>query len=54
MNDFPRWKYAIVVVVLLLGVLYGIPNVYACTTEVCAGMVVETQHGLGHWPEATL
>jgi preprotein translocase subunit SecD len=28
MNDFPRWKYAIVVVVLLLGVLYGIPNVY--------------------------
>ncbi|MGN6520305.1 MAG: protein translocase subunit SecD [Dokdonella sp.] len=28
MNDFPRWKYAIVVVVLLLGVLYGVPNLY--------------------------
>jgi preprotein translocase subunit SecD len=28
MNDFPRWKYAIVVVVLLLGVLYGIPNLF--------------------------
>jgi preprotein translocase subunit SecD len=28
MNDFPRWKYALVVVVLLLGVLYGVPNLY--------------------------
>jgi len=28
MNDFPRWKYAIVVVVLLLGVLYGLPNMF--------------------------
>ena len=28
MNDFPRWKYAIVVVVLVLGVLYGVPNLY--------------------------
>ncbi len=28
MNDFPRWKYAIVVVVLLLGVLYGLPNLF--------------------------
>jgi preprotein translocase subunit SecD len=28
MNDFPRWKYAIVVVVLLLGVLYGVPNLF--------------------------
>ncbi|GAA0721073.1 protein translocase subunit SecD [Dokdonella soli] len=28
MNDFPRWKYAIVAVVLLLGVLYGLPNLF--------------------------
>jgi preprotein translocase subunit SecD len=28
MNDFPRWKYALVVVVLLLGVVYGVPNVF--------------------------
>jgi len=28
MNDFPRWKYAIVLVVLLLGVLYGVPNLF--------------------------
>lgn len=28
MNDFPRWKYALVAVVLLLGLLYGIPNVF--------------------------
>ena len=28
MNDFPRWKYAIVVVVLFLGVLYGLPNLF--------------------------
>ena len=28
MNDFPRWKYALVVVVLLLGVLYGLPNLF--------------------------
>ncbi len=28
MNEFPRWKYALVVVVLLFGVLYGIPNLY--------------------------
>jgi preprotein translocase subunit SecD len=28
MNDFPRWKYALVVVVLLLGVLYGVPNLF--------------------------
>ena len=28
MNDFPRWKYVIVVVVLLLGVLYGLPNLF--------------------------
>jgi preprotein translocase subunit SecD len=28
MNDFPRWKYVLVAVVLLLGVLYGIPNLF--------------------------
>ncbi|MCK9539781.1 protein translocase subunit SecD [Dokdonella sp.] len=28
MNDFPRWKYALVVVVIILGVLYGIPNLF--------------------------
>ena len=28
MNDFPRWKYALVVVTLLLGVLYGVPNLF--------------------------
>ena len=28
MNDFPRWKYALVIVVLFLGVLYGIPNLF--------------------------
>ena len=28
MNDFPRWKYALVVMVLLLGVLYGVPNLF--------------------------
>ena len=28
MSDFPRWKYALVVVVLLLGVLYGVPNIF--------------------------
>ncbi|MDR2012071.1 MAG: protein translocase subunit SecD [Rhodanobacter sp.] len=28
MNDFPRWKYAIVAVVLLLGILYGLPNMF--------------------------
>jgi preprotein translocase subunit SecD len=28
MNDFPRWKYVIVVVALFLGVLYGLPNLF--------------------------
>ncbi|HET7359025.1 MAG TPA: protein translocase subunit SecD [Rhodanobacteraceae bacterium] len=28
MSDFPRWKYALVVVVLLLGILYALPNVF--------------------------
>lgn len=29
MSDFPRWKYALVAVVLLLGILYALPNVFA-------------------------
>ena len=28
MNDFPRWKYVLVAVVLLLGILYGVPNLF--------------------------
>ncbi len=28
MNDFPRWKYVLVAVVLGLGVLYSLPNVF--------------------------
>lgn len=29
MSDFPRWKYVLVAVVLILGILYALPNVYA-------------------------
>jgi len=28
MNEFPRWKYALVVVALLFGFLYALPNLY--------------------------
>ncbi len=28
MSDFPRWKYALVIVVLALGVLYAVPNIF--------------------------
>jgi preprotein translocase subunit SecD len=28
MNDFPRWKYVLVAVLLLLGILYGTPNLF--------------------------
>jgi len=35
-----------------LVIVDGVPNTYACTTHVCDGMIVETQHGLGHWPGA--
>jgi len=28
MSDFPRWKYALVIVVLALGVLYAVPNLF--------------------------
>lgn len=34
-----------------LVIVDGAPNSVACTTTVRDGMVVETQHGLGHWPE---
>jgi predicted molibdopterin-dependent oxidoreductase YjgC len=33
-----------------LMIVDGVPNMYACMTPVSAGMAVETQHGLGHWP----
>jgi hypothetical protein len=28
----------------------GVPNVMACITPLVAGMCMETQHGVGHWP----
>ena len=28
MNEFPRWKYALIAVVLLLGFVYALPNVF--------------------------
>lgn len=28
MNDFPRWKYVLIVVVILAGLLYALPNVF--------------------------
>lgn len=34
-------------------IVNGMPNIRACVTPVCTGMVVETQHGLGCWPGAT-
>lgn len=33
-----------------LVVVDGVPGTPACTTVVRAGMVIETQHGHGHWP----
>ena len=36
MNDFPRWKSVLVVVVLLLGILYGVPNLYVQQPAVIA------------------
>lgn len=32
-------------------IVNGVPNVMACITPLAAGMHVETQHGVGHWPE---
>ncbi|RDJ00110.1 protein translocase subunit SecD [Dyella solisilvae] len=28
MSDFPRWKYALVAIVLVLGIIYALPNVF--------------------------
>lgn len=28
MNDFPKWKYALVIAVLLMGVIYALPNLF--------------------------
>jgi len=28
MNDFPKWKYALIAVVILLGFVYALPNVF--------------------------
>jgi preprotein translocase subunit SecD len=28
MSDFPRWKYALVAIVLILGIVYALPNVF--------------------------
>ena len=28
MSDFPRWKYALVAIILILGIVYALPNVF--------------------------
>ena len=28
MSDFPRWKYALVALVMLFGVIYALPNAF--------------------------
>src|SRR6516165_5405721 len=28
MNDFPKWKYALIALVLVLGFVYALPNVF--------------------------
>ncbi|MDX1335857.1 MAG: hypothetical protein R3312_08740, partial [Gammaproteobacteria bacterium] len=28
MNQYPAWKYVLIVVVLLVGMLYAMPNLY--------------------------
>lgn len=33
-------------------IVNGVPNVMACITPLSDGMRIETQHGVGHWPEA--
>ena len=30
-------------------VVNGVPNVRTCVTPVEAGMIIETQQGIGHW-----
>jgi len=34
MNDFPKWKYALIAVVILLGFVYALPNVFPPVTAV--------------------
>ena len=41
MSDFPRWKYALVVIVALLGLLYALPNAFIPAPAV----QVSPQHG---------
>lgn len=46
MNEFPRWKYVLVVVALILGVLYALPNIYpkepAVQVSPGRGVVIDT------------
>jgi len=46
MNDFPRWKYILIVVVILAGLLYALPNVFpqdpAVQVSANRGSVVDT------------
>lgn len=46
MNEFPRWKYWLVIVALLLGTLYALPNLYpkepAVQISPGRGVVVDT------------
>ncbi len=45
MNDFPRWKYILIVVVILAGLLYALPNVFpqdpAVQVQANRGFVVD-------------
>jgi len=34
MNDFPKWKYALIAVVIVLGFIYALPNVFPPVTAV--------------------
>jgi len=33
-------------------IVNGVLNTAVCVTPLVAGMAIETQHGLGHWPES--
>ena len=48
MSDFPRWKYAVVVVVLLFGILYALPNVFRPSPA------VQVSANSGHQVDQTL
>ena len=41
MNRYPVWKYAIIVIVLLVGLIYALPNFFgeAPAVQVSAGQV---------------